>query len=163
MLDVRASREIQATLLALRNAERSIRVGINRDARSSINPIWRGAVNARASTPLQRAVIASGARATASDRGVSLLAATSGRPLSGGLVPTANPWGAEQGSRIVRTIANRRGKTYPLWTGRQWLERSPHGVVAHDAASETGTKLVAIWVKTVVDDLRAIPSVDVVP
>lgn len=162
MLDVKRSPELQATILSLKQAERGVRLGINKQARSQVNPLWRSAVTGRARTTLQRSVIASGMRATASDRGVSLLAATSGRPLSGGLVPSANPWGAEQGSRIRRTIASRKGITYPLWTGKQWLERSPHGVVAYDAASEVGTKIVALWVNTVVDEFRAIRTVEIV-
>lgn len=160
-LDVRRSREIQATILALRGAERSIRTGINKRARSTIVPLWRAEVNARARTSLQRRIIASGARATASDRGVKLLAATSGRPLSGGLIPSDQWQGAEFGAADQRVTARRGSTSYPLWVNRQYENRKPHGTVAMDAASRVGTKLVALWVETVVDDMRAIPAVEI--
>jgi len=163
VLDVRRSRELQATVLALRAAERRIRLGINKDARSRINPLWKSAVNARAVSTLEKRVIASGMRATASDRGVTLYAATSTRPLSGGLVPSYEWFAAEFGMNVTRVRAQRGSTTYPLWVGRQWEARSSHGQVAMDAASEVGTKLVALWVKTVVDGFAAIPTVEITP
>lgn len=163
VLDVRRSRELQATVLALRSAERSIRLDLNKRSRSAINPLWRAAVNARATTTLERRVIASGVRATASDRGVSLLAATSGRPLSGGLVPSYQWFAAEMGMNITRVTARRGSTTYPLWVGAQWEQRSSHGQVGFAAASEVGTKLVALWVTTVVDGFRSIPEVEITP
>lgn len=162
-LDVRESREIQATILALRSAERQTRLGINKDARGSMNPLWRAEVSARAKTTLQRRVIASGARATASDRGVTFLAATAGRPLSGGLIPSAHWWAAEQGMNNKQVQAQRGSTVYPLWVGRQWQARTPYGVVGMAAASAVGTKLVALWVTTVVGYLRAIPTAEVTP
>lgn len=163
MLDVTGSREIQATILAIRGAERSIRLGINKEARGAIVPLWRAEVNARARSNMQRAIIAGGVRATASDRGVRLLAATGGKPLSGGLVPSDQWQGAEFGARPERVTATRKGTTYPLWVNRQYEARKPHGTVAMDAASKVGTKLVALWVVTTVDYLRTIPTAEVSP
>lgn len=167
MLDVRNSRELQATILALRQAERGIRLGINKTARGRISPLWKAEINARARTSIQREVIASGARATASDRGVTLYAATKSRPLSGGLVPSIEWAGAEFGarSRVVEVTQRSRGGTRytrPLTINRQFPGRQQDGMVAFDAASETGTKLVALWVHDVVAELGKIPAVEVV-
>ncbi len=168
MLDVRDSRELQATVLALRQAQREIRVDINKSARGRIRPLWQSAVSGRAGTRLQQRVIAAGTRANASDRGVTLFAATRSRPLRGGLVPSYEWAGAEFGARSKRTKEftqrSRGGRTYrrSMITGRQFKGRQAHGVVAFDAASEVGTKLVAMWVRTVVDELKGIPAVEVV-
>jgi hypothetical protein len=167
MLDVRKSRELQATILALRQAERGIRLNINKTARSTISPLWKSEINQRARTTLQREIIASGARATASDRGVTLYAATSRRPLSGGLVPSFVWGGAEFGprSRVVDvTQRSRTGNRYtrPLTINRQFTGRQQQGMVAFDAASDVGTKLVALWVHDVVAELGKIPAVEVV-
>lgn len=168
MLDIRGSRELQATVLSLRAAQRTIRTGINKNVRAKINPLWRGELAQRAHTPLEQLVVASGARATASDRGVTLYAATSRRPLSGGLVPSDNPWGVELGAhrrRVEVSQRSRSGRTYrrPLTVGAQFKPRQRDGMVAMDAASETGTRVVALWVHTVVDELAAIPGVEISP
>lgn len=167
MLDVRKSRELQATILALRGAQRQIRLGINKEVRSRIRPLWQQALNARARDEMTRRIIVAGARATASDRNVTVRAATSRRPLSGGLVPTWEWAGAEFGARTRRievTQRSRGGKPYTrkLTINRQFQGRQQDGMVAFDAASEVGTKLVAIWVHTVVDELGKIPAVEVV-
>lgn len=167
MLDVRKSRELQATILALRQAERGIRLSINKTARSRITPLWKAELNARARTSLQREIIASGARATASDRGVTMHAATSRRPLSGGLVPSYEWAGAEFGARnrvVEVTQRSRSGRSYrrPLTINRQFTGRQQHGMVAFDAASDSGTQLVALWVHDVVGEMAKIPGVEVV-
>ncbi|KZE91179.1 hypothetical protein [Microbacterium sp. TNHR37B] len=167
MLDVRQSRELQATVLALRQADRGIRLSINRSSRTRLRPIWQQELARRARTRMEQRVIAAGARATASDRGVSVMAATSRRPLAGGLVP-ADEWaGVEFGARtqVVRVRQrSRRGRTYtrPLTINRQFRSRRPHGMIAFDAASEVGTRIVALWVKGVVDEFKAIDTVEVV-
>jgi len=167
MLDVRGSRELQATILALRQARRDIRLDINKTARSRIRPIWRSELNARARRPLETRVILAGARATASDRGVTLYAASSGRPLRGGLVPSYQWPAVEFGANVRRVRVRQRsrsGRRYerPLTVNRQFQRRLEHGMIAFDAASETGTRLVALWVRTVVDELAAIDGAEVV-
>ncbi|QMU97979.1 hypothetical protein FVO59_12785 [Microbacterium esteraromaticum] len=166
MLDVRDSRELQATILALRGAQRSIRLDINKESRSRIRPLWQQALNARTHDEMTRRIIVPGARATATDRGVTMHAATSRRPLSGGLVPAFEWAGAEFGARSRRvevTQRSRAGRSYrrPLIINRQFRGRQQDGMVAFDAASEVGTKLVAMWVHTVVDKLNEIPAVEV--
>lgn len=167
MLDVRGSREIQATILALRQAQRGIRLDINKEARSRIRPLWQSELNARARDEMTRRILVTGARATASDRGVTVHAATSRKPLSGGLVPSLEWAGAEFGARTKRvevTQRSRAGRSYrrPLIINRQFPGRQQDGMVAFDAASEVGTKLVAMWVHTVVDGLQQVPAVEVV-
>jgi hypothetical protein len=167
MLDVRKSRELQATILALRGAQREIRLGINKQARAQIRPLWQSELNARARDEMTRRIIVAGARANPTDRGFTLQAATSRRPLSGGLVPALEWAGAEFGarSRVVEvTQRSRAGRTYkrPLTINRQFAGRQSEGMVAFDAASTVGTRLVALWVHTVVDEFTKIPAVEVV-
>lgn len=166
MLDVTRSRELQATILALRQAQREVRLNINKTARQRIRPLWRSELSARARSRVEQRVIADGARATASDRGVKLVAATSRRPLSGGLVP-ADQWpGVEFGARTERIRVRQRSRTgrayeRPLTINRQFTPRQKDGRVAMDAASETGVQLVTAWVHTVVDELANMPGAEV--
>lgn len=166
MLDVRGSRELQATILALRQSEREIRLNINKTARTRIRPIWQGELAARARTRLERRVIAQGARASATDRGVQLVAASSARPLSGGLSPAGDWPAVEFGANVKRIRVRQRSRsgrqyTRPLTVNKAFKSRQRYGMVAMDAASKTGTKLVAMWVRTVVDELAAIPGAEV--
>lgn len=171
MLDVRGSRELQATILALKRAERGIRLDINKTARQKLRPVWEGAVSARASTRLERRTMLP-ARARFSDRGVQLTAATSGRPLGkpkqSEFIPSINWPGVEFGAlRKEKTFTqrSRRGTRYQrtMITGNQFRRRSMFGRIAFDAASQTGTQLVAMWVTTVVDELAQVPAVEVEP
>lgn len=165
MLDVEKSRELQATILALRTARREIRRDINKDARKTIRPMWRQELSTRAETELERRVIVTRAAATPSDRGFRLRAAT-GVELSGGLAPPTDWPGAEFGMTPRRKRIEQRsskGRRYSRTTtvGKQFRERSHDGMIAFDAASKVGTALVATWVRTVVGFLARIPGAEV--
>lgn len=168
-LDIRGSRELQATVLAIRGAERTVRLDINREARGRISPLWKSEVTGRARTELEQRVIGAGVRATASDRGVTFYAATSRRPLKGGLIPADQWQGSEYGATTKRLPAvrqrSRSGKPYtrPLLVNVQYRDRSPRGRVAMPSASQVGTKLVALWVETTVDAFRSIAAVEITP
>ncbi|MCC2034118.1 hypothetical protein [Microbacterium allomyrinae] len=167
MIDVTQSREIQATIYALRLARRDIRLNINKRARAQIKPLWQREVASRARSRRAQRVIAGGVGASLTDRGVRLRAATSSRPLRGGLVPAEQYAGDEFGARTQRIQVrqrSRKGRVYtrPLTINRQFPGRTHHGMVAFDAASVTGRRLVALWVAQVVEDLGNVENVEVV-
>jgi hypothetical protein len=70
----------------MRLLPRTIRNDINKSRRSVLNPMWRAAVDGKATTTLDKLVLAKGAR-VAPGNPATAMAATSKRPLSGGLVP----------------------------------------------------------------------------
>ncbi|WP_130505079.1 hypothetical protein [Microterricola gilva] len=125
--------------------------------RQEIGGRWKTAVESRASTNMERAIIVKGARARAGTDRFSLLAATSRKPLRGGLVPAFEWAGGEFGARSrqaeVRT-RSRKGKAYTAkkWINRQFKGRVKEGRIAYDAASEIGTWAVAQWVQFIVDN-----------
>lgn len=156
MLDVRQSRELQAAILAMKAADRDLRLDIYKASRSELSSLWVPALQRRAATRMQEAVLVKGARIRVSTDGFSLLAATSRRALKGGLVP-ADEWaGSEFGARTRRAqIAthSRSGTPYTVekMINRQFMARVREGRVAFDAASELGTIAVRVWVRTIVD------------
>lgn len=167
MIDVGSSRELQATILALRQAESAVARNINKDARTQIRPVWQGELNARTRSAVEARVISQGARVAVGQRGVTFYAATSSRPLSNGLVPSTEWAGFEFGATTrTKTVSqrSRKGKRYNRETtvNRQFRARQRQGVIAMDAASVAGTRLVAMWVRTTVDQFKAIPAVEVV-
>ena len=164
MLDVRGSRELQAALLTIRTAERELRLDINKEARSVLSGEWRESVLGFAESRTDVRILAQGARAQVGTRQVSLKAATSNRPLRGGLVPSRN-WAAQEfGMRNYRktfTSRSRLGNTYEVTRiiGRQFPGRQRNGRVVFAAASLTVTRLVRIWVQTIVGKFAAIAEI----
>lgn len=159
MLDVRRSPELQAALLGVRQAERTIRTNINRVARTQMRPLWQAALAQRASSSLERRVLLPSARVAVGAKNVSAVAATSKRPLSGGLVPSVDWPAVEFGARSHQAEFQQRsrsGNTYTrkMWVSRAFKGRVKQGYVVFDASSELGTKLVGIWVNTIVDEFR---------
>ena len=156
MFDVRGIPQLKAAVLALRRANTEVRKGVNAQVRQEIGGRWKTALERRASSRMEQAVIVKGARARAGTDRFSLLAATSRRPLRGGLVPAFEWAGSEFGARTrqksVKT-RSRKGKPYTAtkWVNRQFRGRVTEGRIAYDAASEIGTWAVAQWVKFIVD------------
>lgn len=78
--------ELRAAALGLKLLPRTLRNDINKNRRAVLNPMWRDAVAAEAVTEVDRLVLAKGAR-VAPGNPATAIAASSKRPLSGGLVP----------------------------------------------------------------------------
>lgn len=78
--------ELRAAAIGLRLLPRTIRNDLNKTRRTHLNKMWRDAVAARATTKLDKLVLVKGAR-VAPGNPATAMAATSKRPLSGGLVP----------------------------------------------------------------------------
>lgn len=166
MLDVTGSREIQAVLLTLKQADRLVRNDLNKNARTALKPIWLDAVRSRVLSELEGAVILTGVRVAAGNRQITFRAAGSRRALKGGLVPADDWQGVEYGMRVhVKTYQTHspKGTAYDVTRriGGQFPNRQRHGRIAMAAAQESGTKLVAIWVRTIVDGLTERGRLDV--
>lgn len=164
MIDVGQSRELQAALLSLKDAEQVVATDINREARGRVRPLWEGALSARAKTSMERAVILPGARANANRRGIRVQAATSRRPLRGGLVPTFDWPGVEFGARsrwadVAMTSPKGTRYTARKRINRQFRSRQSHGRIAFDAASDIVTKVVGIWVETIVAQYKSFADI----
>jgi hypothetical protein len=160
-IDVRESPELQAAIIALRRMRSDLRPALYKEARVQVGGLWLPALRSRASTLLEQRVMLPGARVKTSATGFSVLAANSNKKLRGGLVPSINSnWaGAEFGAKEKPRTYQRRsvlGRTHSVTrtVGSQWRSRVKDGRIAFDAASEIGTKLVAVWVVVVVTQIR---------
>lgn len=160
MLDVRKSPELQAAILTMRRLDSELRRDIYEGSRAEIGGAWLPALQQRAGTALERRIILKGARVRVGTDGFSLLAATSKKALRNGLVPADDWAGAEFGARPRvltykrrSTLGNIHSVTRRINT--QFRPRVKDGRVAFDAASELGTRLVAAWVRIIVDKVRA--------
>jgi hypothetical protein len=155
VIDVRRSPELQAAILACKRVDAPLRKAIYAASRESVNALWKPALERRARSNRAQRVIVKGARAAIRTDGFSLMAATSRKALSGGLVPADEWQGDEFGARTRKaefTQRSRLGKTYRVskTVNRQFPGRTREGRIAFDAASEVGTKTIAAWVTAVV-------------
>lgn len=155
MISVFGSREIRAVVLAIKLASRDLRNDLNRATRETMNPVWRSLVEQHAVTPLDRAVIAKGARILPGNPPVAV-AATSRRRLKGGLVP-ADKWhavefGADRDKTTTYDRKSPRGTVHSVTrhTARQLPDRRRDGRVAFRAFAEIAPRMVALWVQLVV-------------
>lgn len=159
VLDVRQSPELQAAVLALRQADRHIKRSINRDARAQLTPVWQAGLSRKARGPLERRAILPGAKITAGDRRLTAAAATSRRKLSGGLIPAldypALEWGAKPRKRNIHG-RSRRGSPYQYsrTINTQFRPRTEHGHVAMAAAGDVIGEAVVLWLGVIVDHFR---------
>lgn len=159
MLDVQQSPELQAALLAVKQANRGIKRDINRDARRRLGPIWQQQLAAKATSLVDRRAILPGARVQVGDRRITAKAATSNRALSGGLVPSIDygplEWGANRKQASVEARSS-KGKAYRYQRtqGGQFRPWSREGHVAMRAVGDTITEAVGIWVQTIVGYFR---------
>ena len=159
MIDVRGSREVQAALLALKRAQREIRNDINKVARKQLKPVWEDALRANLTNRLETRVIYKGTRVAVGVRNVSVKAATSTKPLAGGLVPSEQWQSVELGANErPRTFDQRspKGNWYrrTMIVGRQFNKRGKRGRVAFPAAGEAGKRLVAMWLVAITDGFK---------
>lgn len=155
MLTASGSRELRAVAYAMKLVDRNARSAINKGTRATMNPVWRGAVDAQARTAQDRAVLNKGVRIAAGNP-PQALAAGSTRKLSGGLVP-AQQWagvefGADQSKRSTYTTRSPRGKAYRVTrhTARGLPAKAPKGRVVYKAFAQFAPRLVDLWVQTAV-------------
>lgn len=153
MLDVRRSPELQGVILILKTADRSVRKEMRAAARRELNELWKPALERFATTPLQTKVLVRGARAKVQSDTFTLVAATSRRALSGGLVPVNRWQGAEFGATPKQVSVTIRGKQRKQTIGRNFGPRQPRGKVVYPAIRKVGPRVVAAWVNGVVKGL----------
>lgn len=158
-INAAASREIQATILAIRAADKDLRREMHAGVRSEVGGLWLPALGARAASRQDRAVIMRGARVESRQDGMRLRAAGSGRFMRGGMVPNLEWYTVEFGARNHRGQVSRRTRksgtvTYTAILSRGVPNRVRDGRIAFDAASEIVTRAVGVWVRTIVDTYR---------
>jgi hypothetical protein len=153
MISVMESRELQATVLALKQMDSTLRKAINAENRSQMVPEWREALATKASTSLEQRVLLGGTRVALGPERVTLMAATSTKKLSGGASPqeiaAAVEFGAEKRRQKI-SGRSRKGKSYAYdrRVNRQFKQRKKSGHVAYPAAADLAPRFAALYVAT---------------
>jgi len=152
-ITVFGSKELQAVLLAVKTVNRDTRKEIRKHTQTMAAPEWQKAMGAKASTDLERRVLVSTARVRVSDQNVTLMAASVGRALPGGL-SIKDQWHAvEYGAadtEVTYQARNRQGTTYNVTrnTRAQLKVRKKAGYVVGPAAAAIIPRIASLWVQT---------------
>lgn len=149
-VDAASDRQVQATVALLKLAPSRVRTVMRQAARKALNRLWRPALQARATSTLQRRALVAGARANVGSDDFTLLAATRSRPLSGGLVPTTQWHGPELGMAPRTAEVKIQGRARRQIIGRNLGYRTKKGKVVYPAAREVAPQVVATWTEAVV-------------
>jgi hypothetical protein len=156
-ISVWSSKEIQATILALKGMEREIAKQVRAATKAMIQPEWQKAVAEHSNTRLEGRALVQTARASVSDQNVSLQSAAIGRKLSGGYTPSqlahSAEFGADRSFRRSYEARSSKGKTYTVRNRRtraQFAERNLKGRVVYPAAAQVIPRLASLWIQTTI-------------
>ena len=151
-----SSETFRAAALALKIMPRTIRNDINRETRKTLNPEWKKAVTAQASSKMDRLVLVKGARVLPGNP-TQLLAASSKKPLSDGLVPDDRDVAAafEFGTPDpnAETTYDRKGAKVTRHTERQLPWRKKDGRVIYAAFAKIAPRIASLWIQIVVRNI----------
>ena len=162
-IDVEQSKEMQATILALKQMEPTLRKRIYAATREKIVPEWRQELAANAANHLDERVLLGGARVDVSATTLKFKAAQSKKKMSGGASPFDIGHAVEFGAvwhRAEISATSNRGKnyTYTRTLNKQFKPRRQQGHVAFPAIGRLVPRFAALWVgitiKTMYDALE---------
>lgn len=148
-------RDAVAASYALRRVDTELRAEMTRNIRAVVTPMWKGAVSERGRRRVDEAVLTKGARVNAGAR-PALVAASSRRALSGGLVPRDEWQGFEFGrTNDSPTTYSRRSPTggrhsVTRHTRRQLPPRYADGRVLYKAVGAIGARVFSLWAQTAI-------------
>lgn len=157
-----SSATFRAVALALKLIDRQTRNDINRETRATLNPVWRSIINLNATTEMDRRVLAKGARVVPGNPTV-LIAASSKKALSGGLVPDNRQvaagfeFGVDDAESRFKGYErkNRTGSGFhrvKRHTARQ-MPGPSKGRVVYSSFAEIAPRLSSLWVQIVVRNI----------
>jgi hypothetical protein len=149
-IDVQGSQELQDVILALKNSDAEVRKQIRGQTKGNLTRPWLDAIEAEASTTLERRVIAATATVAVSDQNIRIQSAAKGRKLSGGLLPKVDYGPVEFGAAHKKISYTRDGHRVTRNTTAQFKPRNRKGYVFYPAAREMIPRLASLWVQTVV-------------
>lgn len=155
-LDVFQSRELLATVLAIKSVDKTLRKINRRETKRIAAPEWRKALAQHADTRLEHRVIVDTAVVSVSDQNVRIQSASKGRPLSGGFNPKADYHAVEFGADRAKATTyqrTRKGTRHKV-TRRTAVglrpRRWPTGYVFFPTARKFVPRMASLWVQTTV-------------
>ncbi|GAB3608591.1 hypothetical protein GCM10027414_07160 [Humibacter ginsengiterrae] len=151
------SKELQATVLAIRAANRELRGNIRRFTREEIANDWSHDLAEQATTHIEHRVLVDSARVTVSNQNVTLKSGGVGGRLGGkgsakpADIVSAVEFGADQGHVATYASRRRKGKAFEVknrHTHHQFKAPNRKGYVVYPAAAREIPRYASLWVQT---------------
>jgi hypothetical protein len=158
-LDVRSSRALLATILALRQTDKAVQANIRKYTKEAIMPEFKRSMTEHASTLLEQRTLVATARATVSNQNITLKSGSVGRALSGGLLPKrdahAVEFGANRQAKTTYAATSTRGRPFTVSrrTKAQLRPRKRNGYVFFPTIADLTPRILSLWVQTTVRTL----------
>ncbi len=153
-IDVGSSRELQALILSVRQANKEMQGQIRKHTKAMITPEWRKALAENALTKVDHIVLVNTARVTVSNQNVTMKSGGLAKKLSGGArayeIAPQTEFGAPL--RTIKYTGRRGAKSFPVsrLSGPQFRHENKRGWVVYPAAAAIMPRLAALWVQTAV-------------
>lgn len=155
-IDVRGSRELQATILSIRRAPTEIKKRIRQHTKDIAATEWTKALAERAETRLEHALLVNTARVQVSDQNIKLKSGSLTKKLSGGLPVSEGAPIAEFGTNTqAKKTYQRKSKkggfhSVTRRTRRAFKPINNKGYVVYPAAGEMIPRIASLWVQTTI-------------
>ena len=153
-IDVHSSRELQALLLSIRQANREVQAQIRRHTRTVAEQAWRKALAEQAVTRVEHVVLVDTARVSMSNQNLKLKSGGLAKRISGGARVHEISRQVEFGSSLhwIEYTGRRGSTTFPVrrTTGFQFRHENSKGWVVYPAAAQIIPRIAALWVQTAV-------------
>lgn len=152
-LDVFDSRELQATLVAMKVLPAEVRKQTRKFTKALVDGEWQKGLQQRAVTPLQTRTLVTTATSAVSDRNVALKSATKGR-VGRGIPSSVLAKGAEFGadinaySRYQRRSPKGKVHTVTRRTTKQFGHFRRDGRVVYPTAHDILPRVASLYVQT---------------
>lgn len=159
-IDVLNSRELKASILGIRNADRDIQKNIRTYSKEITLAEWKEAVAANVTDRPQSVILANTAKVKVSNQNIRLSAGDAAKKVRKGGpsardLAGATEFGADR-STVSTYTATRNGKQYHVrkrHTTRQFLPHRGNGYVVYPAAAATIPRIASLWVQTIIRTL----------
>lgn len=161
-IDANSSRELQAVIISMKNAEKEVQAQVRKATRGSILPEWQKGIRERSDTRMEHRTLADTARVTVSNQNVTLKAGGLSKRLSGGAkaveIYAPVEFGTDRSHTTTYRATSRRGRSYSVTrhTRRQFKPINGKGYAVYPTAKEMIPRFASLWVQTTVRTLHEI-------
>lgn len=153
-IDVNSSRELQALILSVRQANKDVQREIRQRTKPMVHTAWQKALAEQAMTRMEHIVLVNSARVTVSNQNVKLKSGQLAKRLSGGGRVFELSKLVEFGATPHKTeyTGTRKGTRFPVkrTVGTQFRAPKRNGYVAYQAAAQIIPRVASLWVQTAV-------------
>lgn len=154
-IDINSSRELQAVVLSLRQADKKIAANVRRYTKDLLLPEWQKGLAEHAQTRLEHRTLVDTGRVSMSNQNVTLKSGGLQKKLSGGAraseIYAPVEFGTDRNHETTYTATSRKGNRYQTkrHTRRQFRPlNGGKGYVVYPTAKALIPRFASLWIQT---------------